>query len=87
VEEEESDVYVLGAVKTAGKYPLPPGSGVAEALALAGGLTEFAHKDRIFVLRHTPKPVLIRFTFDAITGQTGPAAAFRLQPGDVVKVE
>jgi polysaccharide biosynthesis/export protein len=79
-------VAVLGAVARAGTYPLDPGSGVAEALAGAGGLTEFAHKDRIFVLRKVPTPVRIRFTFGSLT-DTGPASAFRLRQGDVVVVE
>jgi polysaccharide biosynthesis/export protein len=79
-------ITVLGAVSKAGTYPVDPGSGVAEALAGAGGLTEFAKKDRIFVLRKTPTPVRIRFTFESLTG-TGPSGAFRLQQGDIVVVE
>ena len=79
-------ITVLGAVSKAGTYPLDAGSGVAEALAGAGGLTEFAKKDRIFLLRKTPTPVRIRFTFESLTG-TGPSGAFRLQPGDIVVVE
>lgn len=87
VEEEQAFIYVIGAVKTAGKYPLPPGSGVAEALALAGGLTDFAHRNGIYVIRRTPTSAVIRFTFQSITAEGDPAALFRLQPGDVVKVE
>jgi polysaccharide export outer membrane protein len=79
-------VTVLGAVSRAGNYALDQGSGVAEALASAGGLTEFAHKDRIFVLRKAPTQVRIRFTFASLTA-TGPASAFRLKAGDVITVE
>jgi polysaccharide export outer membrane protein len=79
-------VTVLGAVDKAGTYAIDPGSGVAEALAGAGGLTEFAHKDRIFVLRKVPTPVRIRFTFASLT-DTGPAGRFRLHQGDIVVVE
>ena len=81
-------VSVLGAVARAGRYALAQGGGgVAEALASAGGLTDFAHRDRIFVIRRMPKPVRIRFTFQALTSQTGRAATFRLMPGDVVVAE
>lgn len=81
-------VSVLGAVSRAGAYSLAQaGGGVADAIAAAGGLTDFAHKDRIFVIRRTPEPVRIRFTFGALTSQTGRAAAFRVQSGDVVVVE
>lgn len=79
-------VTVLGAVSKAGNYAVDPGSGVAEALAGAGGLTEFAHKDRIFVLRKVPTPVRIRFTFTSLTDM-GPASKFRLQQGDIIVVE
>lgn len=77
-------VSVLGAVSRAGMLSLDPGSGLAEALASAGGLTEFAHRDQIYVLRKTPQPVRIRFTFDSLVDGSGPAASFRLQTGDVI---
>src|SRR5919109_1557614 len=59
-------VAVMGEVAKAGMYTLSPGAGVAEAIASAGGLTEFAHRDRIFVIRRTPQLVRIRFTYGAI---------------------
>jgi polysaccharide export outer membrane protein len=80
-------VPVLGEVAHPGQYPLERGAGVLEALAAGGGLTEFAHRDRIFVLRRNPTPVRIRSTFEALSRGQGRAAAFRLQAGDVVVVE
>ena len=80
-------VAVLGNVVRSGTYPLGANAGVAEALASAGGLTEFAHKDQIYVLRHTPEEVRIRFTFQSLTGQTRGAVQFRLRNGDVVVAE
>ncbi len=80
-------VAVLGAVPRAGTYALDQGAGVAEALAAAGGLTEFAHRDRIYVLRRGPKPERIRFAFDALTSVASRASVFRLLPGDVVVAE
>lgn len=77
-------VAVMGEVSRAGMYTLDAGAGVAEALASAGGLTEFAHRDRIYVIRRTPQPVRIRFTYDALAEARGLAATFRLQSGDVV---
>lgn len=82
----EVRVTVIGAVARAGNLTLAPGSGVAEALAGAGGLTDYAHKDRIFVLRKLPTPVRIRFTFASLT-DTGPASSFKLQQGDILVVE
>jgi polysaccharide export outer membrane protein len=80
-------VSVLGKVARAGTLQLASGAGVAEALAGAGGLTEFAHKDRIFVLRRSPDPVRVRFTFGSLTDLSHPAVSFKLRAGDVVVVE
>ena len=44
-------VNVVGEVKTPGSYELTRSRGVMSALATAGWLTEFANKDRIFVIR------------------------------------
>jgi polysaccharide biosynthesis/export protein len=76
-------VSVLGRVTHPGTYPMEPGAGVAEAIASAGGLTDFANEDQIFVLRRTPQQIRIRFTFGELTAK-GPAAMFRLRNGDVV---
>jgi polysaccharide export outer membrane protein len=83
------NISVLGEVAKPGVQTLEPKAGVAQALAAAGGLTAFAHKDRIFVLRGGPQttPTRIRFTYTALTQNVGKAAQFRLETGDVVVVE
>jgi polysaccharide export outer membrane protein len=82
-------VSVLGEVTRPGLYPLEPGAGMLQALASAGGLTEFAHRDRIFILRTSgnTEPVRIRITYQALARAEGRAALFPLAPGDVVVVE
>jgi polysaccharide export outer membrane protein len=80
-------VSVLGEVVRPGQYNLEKGAGVLDALAAAGGFTDFAHRDSIFVLRRQPKLVRIRSTFEALSRGEGRAIAFRLQPGDAVVVE
>lgn len=87
---EESNpltISVLGEVAKPGTQPLERDAGVAQALAGAGGLTHFAHKDRIFVVRNTPKPIRIHFTYEALTQRVGAASTFRLKPGDIIIVE
>lgn len=86
-ESRPVSVSVLGKVVRSGSFALAEGSGIADALANAGGLTEFAHSDRIYVMRRNPEPVRIRFTFGAITGGSPQAASFRLRNGDVVVAE
>jgi polysaccharide export outer membrane protein len=80
-------VSVLGEVARQGGYQVEPGTGVLQLLASAGGLTELAHKDRIFVLRHDPSPVRIRFSFEALSRLDDRASSFRVRSGDVVVVE
>jgi polysaccharide biosynthesis/export protein len=80
-------VPVLGEVAHPGQYPLERGAGVLEALAASGGFTDYAHRDRIFVLRRDQTLSRIRFTFEALSRGQGRAAAFRLRAGDAVVVE
>jgi polysaccharide export outer membrane protein len=83
-------ISVLGEVAKPGLQLLPQDAGVAEALAAAGGLTTFAHKDSIYVIRNSPQPTRIHFTYDALmrrNGQNASASLFRLRRGDVIVVE
>jgi polysaccharide export outer membrane protein len=84
-------VSVLGEVNKPGQYDLEHGAGVLTALAAAAGLTDYAHRDQIFVLRSTAGeargPTRIRFRYSTLAGGERPAASFRLRPGDVVVVE
>ena len=80
-------VSVLGEVAKPGVQLLEPGVGVAQAIASAGGLTAFAKKNRIFVVRPGTQPPRIRFRYDSLTRDVGPASLFRLRAGDVVVVE
>ncbi|MFZ5446249.1 MAG: polysaccharide biosynthesis/export family protein [Myxococcota bacterium] len=83
-------VSVLGEVGRAGVVTLEQNSGVLHALAAAGGLNDFAHRDGIFVLRKIAgqtAPRRIRFTWEALSRGEGAAARFILQAGDVVVAE
>ncbi len=81
-------VSVLGQVGEPGLHSLAPGSGVAQALAAAGGLKDFAKRDRIFVVRTTGMlPTRIRMTWEAVSAGLGTAGRLRLRSGDVVVVE
>lgn len=77
---------VLGEVAKPGVYPLERGQGVLQALASAGGLTEFAHKDRIFVVR-AGAPQRIRFTLEGLSTPGSRSARFHLRNDDIVLVQ
>jgi polysaccharide biosynthesis/export protein len=83
-------VSVLGKVNRPGQFDLDRGAGVLSALAAAGGLTDFASLDGIFVLRNegTGKgTVRIRFRYAALVGAERAASSFRLKPADTVVAE
>jgi polysaccharide biosynthesis/export protein len=78
---------VIGEVGKQGDIELKPGMGIAQAIAAAGGLSPFAHKNRIFVKRATSKgDVMILFNYDDLLAGKGKGAQFKLRQGDTVIV-
>ncbi|MBZ4419138.1 exopolysaccharide export protein EpsY [Myxococcus sp. RHSTA-1-4] len=82
-------VTMVGEVARIGPLEIEPNSTLLQVLAGAGGFTEYAHKDRIFVIRQEDgaAPLRIRFRYEDLVHAEGRAYAFRLRPGDVVVVE
>jgi polysaccharide export outer membrane protein len=80
-------VTSLGEIKNIGTLTLEPPARLVEAIAQAGGPTDFADKSRIFVLRRFPVFQRIRFTYDAIMHNEQGAANFPLRTGDVIVIE
>ncbi len=68
--------YVLGEVQKPGQYPYQPGMTVTSAIAIAGGYTYRAVKQRAEVTRQTDH--------GSVKGQADPDAA--VQAGDVITV-
>ena len=79
-------VSVVGEVRTPGTYELTRDRSVLAALAQSGWLTEFAHSDRIFVVR-SGGAERVRFRVRDITAAEPHAAQFQLSDADVVVVE
>jgi len=79
-------VTAMGEVAEPGVFPMPPGATVLQALASAGGFSEFADRDHIYVTRKNP-PMRVRFTYDALKQNDPRAVGFLLANGDVVTVE
>ena len=65
-EVQPTNIAVLGEVTRPGGVTVDSTTTIVQALALAGGVTEFATLDRVFVLRGGPTPLRIRFTYEAI---------------------
>ena len=80
-------VPVAGEVVHPGVLSMEHGATLLQALVLAGGLNDFAHRDRIFVVRTSPAAARIRFSWEPLLRGDGPGAHFEIQPGDTVVVE
>lgn len=81
-------VTLVGEINRIGPLEIETGASLLQALAGAGGFTEYAHKDRVFVMRQEDgTPVRIRFRYDDLIRAEGRAPTFRLRPGDVIVVE
>jgi polysaccharide export outer membrane protein len=87
VESQLITVSVLGEVGRAGVFPVDPRVTLAQILALAGGLTDYATRDRIFVVRAAPTPMRVRFKYNDVSRGEARTAAFALHQGDLVVVE
>lgn len=88
IESSKLNIAVIGEVKVPGIVELDAPANVLEALAKAGGMTDFADEDSIYVLRKMgPQTVRVRFTYAQLTGAEPAAINFRLKYGDVVVVE
>jgi polysaccharide export outer membrane protein len=80
-------VYITGEVNAPGAYPLTGTRTVMQAIALAGGVREFARKDEITVLRaNGNQPRALRFNYDEVARGRRLEQNVELQPGDTIVV-
>jgi polysaccharide biosynthesis/export protein len=83
-ELNSSRVFVLGEVAKPGVYPMRGAMTVVQALAIAGGMTEFADRDEIVILRRAgdggQQKLNVAYA-DALKG-----TPINLVPGDTVVV-
>ena len=86
-------VTVIGQVKTPGRYELKDRATVLDVLAMAGGLTEYADRGGILVLRQDVTSTRqIPFAYDKLTknggngSKQGEPGNFCVRAGDVILV-
>jgi polysaccharide biosynthesis/export protein len=80
-------VTVIGEVKTPGRYELKSRSTVLDVLAIAGGLSQYASRSRIVVLRQEGGVTReLPFPYDKFTSKTSGQDNFCIKPGDIVLV-
>jgi polysaccharide export outer membrane protein len=79
-------VSVVGAVKTPGRFMLKSPATVLECIALAQGLTEFAARERIVVLRQNGSTTTrIPFNYRKVADGSEQENFF-VKPGDIIVV-
>ncbi|MEW6996640.1 polysaccharide biosynthesis/export family protein [Colwelliaceae bacterium BS250] len=69
--------FIAGEVKKAGGYPYQPGLTIGKSIALAGGLTERASLDKIYIIRANDKsqtPTLVKLNTP-------------IGPGDIISIK
>ena len=84
-------VTVIGEVKTPGRYEVRSRATVLDVLAMAGGLSQYAARTRISILRRDGEAVReLPYDFEKITARAGPRNGgqenFCVQPGDIILV-
>jgi polysaccharide export outer membrane protein len=81
-------IYVLGKVQRPGEFPMNRQTDIMQALALAGGLNQFAAENKIVVLRRDAIGPLhaIPFEYGEVKGGDDLETNILLQSGDVVVV-
>lgn len=80
-------VYLVGAVRTVGPINMAASLTVLQAIAQAGGLTDFAKRKQIYILRHEGgKQVRMPFNYDAVIKGEQIEQNIVLQPDDTVVV-
>jgi polysaccharide export outer membrane protein len=80
-------IYLVGEINRAGAYPMLPNMTVLQALANAGGFSQFANLKNIYVLRNEDgKQVRYPFNYkEVIKGQKSEQNII-LKPGDTIVV-
>ena len=80
-------VFVLGEVEESGAYDILRPTRLLQALAMAGGLTEYAKKDQVVVLREDGgRDVRFEVSIRAITSGRQIEDNLLLRPGDTIVV-
>lgn len=80
-------VYVLGEVNHPGPVTLYPNMSPLQALSAAGGFTQFAKRNRVYVLRRDgKKEERYKFNYKAAVRGDSAGQAIVLRPGDTIIV-
>lgn len=80
-------IAALGEVTTPGQFEVEYDETVLSVIARAGGLTPYADRNSIYVVRKRPQVIRVRFRYDELKSGEPASSAFELHDGDVIVVE
>jgi len=87
LESHSKNFYIIGNVNRPGTYPLSPQMTVLQALSAAGGLGEWADKDKIRIIRRSGgKEEIIPFDYDKVISGKNLEQNILLEPNDTIIV-
>jgi polysaccharide export outer membrane protein len=80
-------VYITGQVNKPGPYTLGAATTILQLIATAGGVMEYAHSDKIIVMRtENGKQLSYPFDYKAVVARKNLKQNIELKPGDTVIV-
>lgn len=79
-------VYITGEVGKPGAYAVVAPTNVLQLIARAGGLTQFANRKDIYILRGGDRTSRMRFNYKEVVKGKNAEQNLILQPGDTVVV-
>jgi len=85
-EVNSSRIFVTGEVAHPGAFPLRGKVSVVQAIALAGGFSDFASKDRILVIRQGREGGEIPVRYSDMVADNSNRRELFLKPGDTIVV-
>ena len=86
-ESNSKSIFITGEIVKPGKYPLRSDTTITQAIALAGGFSQWANRDKIFIIRKShmnPEGNRITIKYSDIVAGTNMRANILLRPGDTV---
>lgn len=84
---QSEKIYVLGAVRREGAVKLTGPMTVLQALSEAGGMSEYAKRTKVYILRmESGKQVKIPFNYKEVLSGKHPEQNILVQPGDTIVV-
>jgi len=86
-EIHSENVYLIGAVRREGPIPLVSSMTVLQAIAQAGGLSDYARRSKIYILRHgNGGQIRLPFDYAAVIKGSRMEQNVVLRPGDTIVV-